>query len=448
MDELPSLSPAHFAHRGRQLRSTSDSPAQRNTDDLLSSLTPRTVADTFRTPSGTLKVCKDAATPAEQAFALRVAIASNNIHEWLEEVSSWPWPRGGSAGFEVPAAKRRIPSHSDAEPAHDEAPYSNQGYLGSLPTTDISKYERRIDEIGQGLEDLDIDEIKSQVLNNHIMPLSRPGTPIMGLGRSTIGSLSAFSRMDDLAALVTATTVQALPNLSRLSRLMSAWHFRLLVLRKIPVFLASVADGEVALQSGWNAINLVSKANHDNNGSPNGSSGTESATLSRGEFDVMKSILERKVAKTGRDLDAMLDILEGQPDTLPEDWIDRVDALEQGYGEWIVACESKMREADWARIAGETKHERLLQATNGIAITVEPPPSNGSFAPESTEAAGHPLNAPSPLDENTSRVLDCQSEAASAVDRPIIKIHPTTEDQASQSEDEFTESGDESCADE
>jgi hypothetical protein len=266
MDDSPQPAriPAHLAPaRGRHLRSTSDySPTrQRNTDDLLSHLTPRTVVDAFRNPSGSLKACIEAATPAEQAFALRVAIASNSIHEWLGELSVWPWPAGGgSAGFEMPAAKRT--RRSDAvTPEHDEPPSLDQEYNGSLPAADVVRYERRIDDIAQGLEELDIEEIKSQVLNNHIMPLSKPGTPIMDSGRSTI-SLSSLARLDDLTAIVTATTVQALPELSRLTRLMGAWNFRLLVLRKIPVFLTSIADAEVALQSGMRSTLRVRHPRH------------------------------------------------------------------------------------------------------------------------------------------------------------------------------------------
>ncbi|KAH6845493.1 hypothetical protein B0I37DRAFT_434662 [Chaetomium sp. MPI-CAGE-AT-0009] len=377
----PPRTPAHLAPaRGRQLHSMSDSSptSQRSTDDLLANLDPRTVA------------CMAAATPAEQAFALRVAIASDNIHEWLRELSAWPWPAGGgSAGFEMPRSKRTRLSDTLSPTQHESLGTPDQGYNGSLPTADVARYERRIDEIAQGLEELEIEEIKSQVLNNHIMPLSRPGTPVMDSGRSTM-SLSTLARLDDLTAIVTATTVQALPNLSRLTRLMSAWNFRLLVLRKIPVFLTSIADAEIALQSGWNTISAA-----------NGQNGTASAPLSQGDFDVMKSVLGRKVAKAGRDLDAMLDILEGQPDTLPEDWIDRMDTLEHGYGEWTVACDRKVQEAD---LVGMTKQaapskiapeQPLRDGANGSAVAA-PPTSNGSPASTGPEETQPLANAPPP----------------------------------------------------
>ena len=58
---------------------------------------------------------------------------------------------------------------------------------------------------------------------------------------------------------------------------------------------------EAALQSGWNALALAPRA-----------------VPSREDWEAKKSAIGRKVAKAGRDLDAMLDMLEGQPDTLPE----------------------------------------------------------------------------------------------------------------------------------
>lgn len=429
----PPRTPAHFAPaRGRQLHSamSDSSPThQRSTDDLLANLNPRTIVNAFRNPSGGLKACMEAATPAEQAFALRVAIASDNIYEWLGELSAWPWPAGGgSAGFEMPRSRRTRLWDTLSPAQHESLGTPDQGYNGSLPTADVARYERRIDDIAQGLEELEIEEIKSQVLNNHIMPLSRPGTPVMDSGRSTM-SLSSFARLDDLTAIVTATTVQALPNLSKLTRLMSAWNFRLLVLRKIPVFLTSIADAEIALQSGWNAINIADRQNR-----------TASAPLSREDFDVMKSVLGRKVAKAGRDLDAMLDVLEGQPDTLPEDWIDRMDTLEHGYGEWTVACDRKVQEADLARMAQQVapakiaSEQPLREGAKGSAVGF-----NGSSALTSPEEAQPLANAFS-LDSDSARDLSPPSE----VRPPVIKIHPTIEEEeASETEGAYLDTDNE-----
>ncbi|AEO56236.1 hypothetical protein MYCTH_2300938 [Thermothelomyces thermophilus ATCC 42464] len=426
MNESPSArTPGLSApSRGRRLRSTSESSPtrQRNTDDLLSNLTPRTVVDAFRNPSGSLKACIEAATPAEQAFALRVAIASNTIHEWLSELSSWPWPAGGgSAGFEMPADKRK------AIPGLGTSQASDQEYNGSLPAADVARYEKRIDEIAQGLEELNIEEIKSQVLNNHILPLSRPGTPVIDSGRSAM-SLSSITRLGDLTALVTATTLQALPELSRLTKLMNAWSLRLLVLRKIPVFLASVSDAEAALQSGWNALGPDRRIQ-------SGSTGAPSAVSPLDDLEVMKSVIGQKVAKAGRDLDAMLDILEGQPDTLPEDWIDRVDTLEHGYGEWTVACDRKMKQTDLI--------SSIVQAAPATGASV--PPQHSEADRSGPSVAANKSLASDSLEREQTQVPEGERPPDGAqkpdsrpdVSPPVIKIQSTTEDQAQTPEDDY-----------
>ncbi|KAK4193161.1 hypothetical protein QBC35DRAFT_165991 [Podospora australis] len=364
MDDPPPfmMTPAYHGlapPRGRQLRSTStaitDSPTrqQRNTDDLLLNLTPRTAVEAFQHPSGALKTCFDAATPNEQAFALKVAIASNKIFGWLEELTNWSWPAtGGSSGFEMPPVeKRRLDSFGSnvSNEKEDGASRPPNTYIGCLEATIVDHYEKRVDEINTALGELDIEEIKTQVLHNHIMPLSRPGTPLLDSGRSVASALSSLARMDDLTALLTATLMQALPNLSKLTSLLSIWSFRLLVLRKIPIFLNVMEDAEVALESGWRTIG----ARLQDNQAETDHTALSNSRMTRKEYEVIKGVLERKVAKAGQNLDAMLDILEGHQDTLPESWIDRVDTLEHEYGEWSVACEQKIREAEIARIVQE-----------------------------------------------------------------------------------------------
>ncbi|KAK4162778.1 hypothetical protein QBC43DRAFT_214630 [Cladorrhinum sp. PSN259] len=425
-DPLPSsmTPPAYMASRGRQLRSTSmtSDPTTRQyqqlrtNDDLLQNLTPKTAVEAIRNPTGALKTCIDSAAPSEQAFAIRAAIASNNIAEWLEEITSWPWPaKGGSSGFESPVAKRRRLSSIDEVPSApwDPSLEEEKEYIGSLPAADVVRYEKRINEFSMNLDRLEIEEIKTQVLHYHIMPLSRPGTPLFDSGRSATSALTTLARMDDLTALITATLMQALPNLSKLTRLMNVWSFRLLVLRKIPVFLKSLADAEGALRSGWNYSNLVSKGDGDDD-ELDVSPSRQPAVLSQKGYEVKKASLERKVAKTGRDLDSMLDILEGHQDTLPESWIDRVDSLEQEYGEWIVACEQKLREAHLTRIVEDTAEGEL---DSGDAV-----PGNSSVNEDETTSEsqdGKPTAGPHP-DENRP------SDDATNRDPRIISVEPIT----------------------
>jgi hypothetical protein len=74
-------------------------------------------------------------------------------------------------------------------------------------------------------------------------------------------------------------------------------------LRKVPPLLDALDDAEVALKSGWTIIN-----------SPGANATSEDAnsTLERETFYVMRDVLQDKVITLGRDLDYLLDTLEGR----------------------------------------------------------------------------------------------------------------------------------------
>jgi len=393
---------------------------------------------------------------------MRVAVASKNIHEWLEELSAWPWPtHDTSAGFERPPAKRRKlfeRSPSDNGLDNPEAEIHEKSYLGGLPASDVAAYEKRIHEIGQDMEDLDVEEIKNHILHNHILPLSRPGTPMSDTLRASTMSTSAYAHMDDFTALITATIVQALPNLSKLTRLLHSWSIRLLVLRKSSSFLTALMDAEIALSAGWKAMDR-----QRNGGAPAASeSVVASSVLSRGEFDIMKLVVERKVAKAGQHLDYMLDALEGGEDTLPEDWIDRMDSVEQEYASWVAACERQIREAGWAKVGRETRAARASSPADVAEGATTAPGSpqealttvhdhSGETIPESETSSGHTLSSMDTLNgtlsaeeprlaEGHSRGGDSDarsgedilaaSDAATVSSTPVIMVHPAVEDLA------------------
>lgn len=287
---------------------------------------------------------------------MRVAAASSTIQDWLEELSAWPWPtHNTSAGFERPPAKRRklfenSPSDNGLD-AQEGKEANMTAFLGSLPVSDVARYERRIQEIENDMEDLDVEEIKNHILHNHIAPLSRPGTPISDSFRSSTMSASAYAHLDDFSALITATLVQALPNLSKLTRLCNRWSIRLKVLRKSSSFLTALTDAEIALKAGWKAM----EPPRHSDGESAVDDAAPGSVLSRSEFDIMKLVVERKVARAGQYLDFMLDAMEGLEDTLPEDWVDRMDAIEQDYAEWAASCDRQIREAEWATLARQTR---------------------------------------------------------------------------------------------
>ncbi|POR37036.1 Uncharacterized protein TPAR_02764 [Tolypocladium paradoxum] len=323
-------------------------------DDILAHLAPPTAGEALGTSTGALRGCLDGASAAERDFAMRAALASKSIWEWVDELGDWSWPaEGGSAGFEGPNGSRReLPILATAPKGESDE------YVGSLLAEDVARYEKRIDEIHRDMDELAVEDIKSHVLTNHIMPLSRPSTPMTESSR--VSSLSSYNKMEDLTAVITAIVVQTLPNLAKLSRLLQVWSIRLGVLQRVPPLLYAIEDAEVGLKSGWAAITQPPKR-----ASLMVEDGQQTS-LKREDFEVMKRVLMQKLAKPGRMLDYMLDCLEGMQDTLPERWLDRMEAVEGDYGEWVAACERKMREGEWTTDARGRRMTRTPAPEEGL----------------------------------------------------------------------------------
>lgn len=280
---------------------------------------------------------------------MRTAVASKMIWSWVQELSEWSWPKqGGAAGFEAPDSRRKKPSVHVTGPEEEE---KEQEYMGSLRAEDVALYEARIETIHQDMLELEVEDIKSHVLSDHILPLSRPSTPMSGLSRSsTLMSVSSsYNKMEDLSAAITAIVIQTLPNLAKLSRLLQIWSTRLRVLQQVPRLLLAIEDAEVALLSGWNAITAPAKMSQQQ-----ATGNTPNSTLSREHYAVMRGVIEKKVSTGGRIADHMLDCLEGQADTLPDEWLDRLEKVEQDYVEWIAACERRVQETEWKQATTTT----------------------------------------------------------------------------------------------
>ncbi|EFX06003.1 gas2 domain containing protein [Grosmannia clavigera kw1407] len=377
---LPAPTARLSAPSHQYYRSMSGSPIrqhhQLHVDELVSRLAPPTAAQSLRFPSGPLKRCLESAPSSDQSFAMRAAIASTSIYEWWDELSRWSWPSGGgSVGFEEPTASRQIietitggqiptvaspPSPpTSADPMTPESQITRTSsrfgsveskgpgdelWIGSLPASDVFRYESRVAEIQREIEYLEVEDMKHHVLHHHILPLSPPSTPPSDSmpQRSAPVSAAKVIRMDDLTAVVTAIVLQALPLLSKLHRLLDTWHIRTLVLKKIPTFLDSLNAAEIAIQSAWDAVQVGSVAT-----AAKDLTISESQVLRRDEVSAMKSIVERKVSRAAQAADYMLDVLDGWDDTVPEAWIDRIDLVEKDYAEWVAFCERKICESEW-----------------------------------------------------------------------------------------------------
>ena len=231
------------------------------------------------------------ASTSERAFGIRIAQTCKDIKVWHNELQQWPW----TDSFEPPA----------------NAVHAVEGpYWGSLRENQVIAYERRIQDIREALFDQDVDGLKDYVLSQHIQPTKS----------------SDYEHLDDFTALITATILHALPDLSRLDRLLNTWSIRVTLLRKIPGYLRGLEQAKSDLDNAWSEMGRHLEETRDTD-------------MLRQYFQEFQEQLESRMGKVGGRLDAMLDDLEGREETLPDDWIDSFEALEASHGEWLTQTE-------------------------------------------------------------------------------------------------------------
>lgn len=336
-------SPSKKNHRlsGLHARTQSRSPVRpRVVDTLLRDLSPTTTLRAFRTdPSSTdmafgstnadiLARSIQSSSESERALGAKAAQACLDLRTWLREIEGWIWP----GSFDVPEIVRKRMQVGDGS-VTDE---NGEEYWGSLTARTVQAYEQRADQIGQMLDDMDVEELKEYVLSSHYRASSRP--PSRNRRLSTMSTLdlvtSDIKRLDDFTALVTATILQALPFLTHLNRLLDVWTIRLMILRSAPQYLRDLHRARAELDQGWAAISA---------------SLADEVTIDRQTVSQLKSSFERQVGSLGRKLDRFLDDLEGREDRVPDVWIDDFEALESTYGVWVAQADRRVLESEWRR---------------------------------------------------------------------------------------------------
>ncbi|KAJ5778871.1 hypothetical protein N7457_006591 [Penicillium paradoxum] len=354
------LSPVHSRNNSR-----STSPERipgsifQQLDPLLGNLSPestlRALTSTDVVPSNEqgahdiLSQSISQVSPTERALGIRAAVAAQNLGLWHKEVLSWQWPNQSDAKV----GKGFIPL-PEAQYAINPSPRllcltSNpvESYYGSLPASVVERYESRIDEIRDGMDDLNVEELKEHVLNAHIPSRSRPSSATSCV---SVPPPLSYVQLSDFTAVVTATILRALPYLSRLNTLLSTWDVRIFVLRQIPGLLRELTLTRSALDSSLHALRTPhSFATYENRYSD--------SSLST---DHVK--LESAVVAVGRRMDRVLDALEGRLDSLPEEWIDDLEAIESDFAAWVVEAEKYKVQTEWIRSKAEAQIAEMRAA--------------------------------------------------------------------------------------
>lgn len=233
------------------------------------------------------------ASPSERAFGIRIAQTCKDIKAWHAELQQWPW------------------ANSFEPPVH--ATHAVEGpYWGSLRESQVIAYEQRIQDIREALYNQDVDELKDYVLSQHVQPKT--------------SEFELYERLDDFTALITATILHALPDLSRLVRLLDTWSMRVTLLRKVPGYLKGLDQVKSELDNAWSGMAQRLRDTND-------------TSAVRSAFQAFQEQLESRMGKVGGRLDSMLDDLEGREETLPDAWIDTFESLEASHSDWLTQTE-------------------------------------------------------------------------------------------------------------
>lgn len=350
---LPSPTKGRVRSQHHHSRTLSRSPVRQNPrdiDPILRNLSPTSTLRAFVTDPSTMSN-SDAlfasiqhSSVSERALGAKAAQACLDLRNWTHEMQRWEWP--GTFDVPEPARKRmRMSTLSlgsvlsektiDTQEGEESKGIEEEEYWGSLPARTVEKYEKRADEVGQQLDQIDVEELKEYVLVSHYRADSRASSRNGMIGDSNV--LPDIKRLDDFTALVTATILQALPYISQLNRLLDVWTIRLMILRSASRYLRDLKRARTDLDHGWGSIAV----------STNSAGRQGHADFDRNTMLQMKAMIEQQVGSLGRRLDRFLDDLEGRDDTVPDRWIDDFESLEAAYGSWLVQAERKVLENEW-----------------------------------------------------------------------------------------------------
>ncbi|MCJ1353521.1 MAG: hypothetical protein MMC33_003507 [Icmadophila ericetorum] len=369
-------------------RSPSRSPTRRERfsnlelDPLLSNLSPSSTLEALTSTDAVSveqpshlhvlsKSIADAST-SERALCIRAALAGKKLRAWYLEVKKWQWPHTGFA--RVPAenetSRRGLSSHGghlDKVLAGDSGPgpkgQQRAEYWGCLPASEVQDLEAHIEQIRDDMETLEVEELKNHVKGAHFSSARAMST--YGY-QGPASTSSTYNYLDDFTVLITATIMHALPYILKLNALLDSWSTRTAVLRQVPGWFVGAEYSTIALEAAWEAIGRRKDTNT-----------WVASDLDRTSYLAMKSIIQEKVADLGQRTDTMLDMLEGGSDRLPDEWIDRMDALEEDYQAWVAEAERIVDENEWRKQTGLPRASSVLRAepneptntsTNGHAI--------------------------------------------------------------------------------
>lgn len=407
MAESPLRLPPALCLPADSARSRSRSPERRSPflahelDPLLSSLSPHatlralTTADAVSTnrvavQDALTKSIADVST-ADRAFGIRAAVAAQKLKEWHMEVLSWIWPGSIDArlgkGF-IPPTK-----HADGDDAGDD-------FFGSLPASLVVQYEGRVEEIKDGMDALGVEELKEHLLDVHVPSRSRPASSASTCTAAG-GKPFGYVKLSDFTAVITTTILRALPILNRLNVLLSIWELRFKVLRQVPTLVSDLDRVQTVVD------HALAQLNEDD------------PLFSRDSLNSSRQKLEGMVAAVGRQMDGILDILEGHQDSLPDAWIDQIESIESKFATWVLGAGKKATGTELRRKFLQDEVKNAAKVSSHGTVRSGPQDSSLPLAPPTENEVGHDSREPKIIPtKETGKATEVQGNQPSNRDMP------------------------------
>ncbi|KAJ5109895.1 hypothetical protein N7532_002540 [Penicillium argentinense] len=435
------LSPAHSRDNSRSA-SPDRHPESlyQKIDPLLAKLSPEStlhaLTSTEAVPSNekfshdVLSQSISQVSPAERALGIRAAVAAQNLNVWYKEVQAWSWPKHVDAkqgkGFVPPVDTQAGDNGNSSRPDASNTPVqgatSDVAYYGCLPSGVVEQYEQRIEEIRDGMDDLNVEELKEHVLSAHIPSRSRPSSSTSTV---SVPPPLSYVQLSDFTAVVTATILRALPFLSRLNSLLTTWDVRLVVLRQIPGLLRELKLTRTALEASFHTLRTSDPSE------------TSPTFLSSSYLRDEHVKLESAVVAVGRRMDRALDALEGRQDSLPDSWIDDLEGIESNFAAWVVEVEQYKLRTEWLRTKEQPKtteeskdaepkpnttteeapEETQMQETRIVEIT-EPEIPDHAQMEIIEEESKHEIDIPTTIEQHDSQTETSEEETKFETNTP------------------------------
>ena len=256
----------------------------------------------------------DGLSASQKELAARLYSALKAIANWLVDLEAWIWIES--------FAREPLPADQPAAQGSAMAMPPEIDMWESLPSSAVDQYERQLDSIFEQLDRMALDELKEMVLDIH-QGNSRPSSSYSTFTESKLAFL------DDFSFFVTSVMLKIIPPHARLKQRLHTWSIRISVFHLVPTFLEHIRLLRLEMDRIW--PELAREV------SPN-----ESLVVEQNRLELLKASAQARMSYTGRILDDMLDLLEGQSDVLPVKWIDGFESLENDLSSWTLASERRM----------------------------------------------------------------------------------------------------------